>query len=545
MNLKYKKNLSWAITKNVYKLAALYLTLGLASASFIYWQKSSLAEVRQYANEFHLASIYHFTKAADEIHHAEVHMAYSHNKSKRNTALQTNSIAINEEPSHTAFLYLIQQEIHEALKLHHYFSDNRFDSLINKLQRRWSMLEETSKDYLLKGELSNEVLVDIKKLITPLRQLEKLHLVERNNLLAELSAKENIQTIILIIVMSIIFLVGLLFTKHALAAIHIVSQQQLKSNERIHLFSQVINQSPVSVMITDTDANIVFVNQWFEKVTGYSPEEVIGENPSLLQSGASPHNTYIKIWRALANGESLDCELHNYKKNGDLFWESAHFAPVFDELGGISNFLVIKEDITLRKQQEKHILQQAHYDSLTKLPNRFLALDRLSQLLKDALRKNKKIAVLFLDLDDFKKVNDTLGHEIGDQLLIEAANRFHGAVRSGDTVGRLGGDEFIILVDELTDASEALPIMKNLIDQFKESFKLGGRELMLTASVGAAIFPEDGDNSSDLLRNADVAMYHAKEMGRNTYSYFTEPMNQKVSRRLILGGADVRCIGSW
>ncbi len=196
--------------------------------------------------------------------------------------------------------------------------------------------------------------------------------------------------------------------------------------------------------------------------------------------------------------------------------------------------VVIIRDVTDKKIAEDKIRHQAHYDTLTELPNRFLALDRLTELLIKAKREHNKVAVLFLDLDDFKKINDSLGHEIGDKLLMESAERLTQVLRQEDTVGRLGGDEFIILLQGLLDASDALPIAENLLESFRKPFKIDGRELILTVSVGIAVYPEDGDNSSELLRNSDAAMYQAKESGRNTYSYFTQSMNIDISRRLSL-----------
>jgi diguanylate cyclase (GGDEF)-like protein/PAS domain S-box-containing protein len=192
------------------------------------------------------------------------------------------------------------------------------------------------------------------------------------------------------------------------------------------------------------------------------------------------------------------------------------------------------QDITERRTQEEHILQQAHFDSLTKLPNRFLALDRLSQLIYEANRKDEIVGVLFLDLDDFKKVNDTLGHETGDKLLQKAASRLQSGVRRGDTVGRLGGDEFIVLLGGLSVATDASPVAKILLAKFNNAFKIDGRDLVLTASIGISVYPKDGKTLSELLRNADSAMYHSKELGRNTYSYFTGEMNQGVTKRLRL-----------
>ncbi|PCI65834.1 MAG: GGDEF domain-containing protein [Gammaproteobacteria bacterium] len=191
-------------------------------------------------------------------------------------------------------------------------------------------------------------------------------------------------------------------------------------------------------------------------------------------------------------------------------------------------------DTTERKKAEAEILHKAHYDSLTELPNRFLAMDRLNQLLYDAKRGDEKIAVLFLDLDDFKRINDSLGHETGDKLLIEAAKRLSKSIRSADTVARLGGDEFIIILPKLKDASDARTSAENILSQFKMPFKINEREHVITSSIGIAIYPQDGESSSDLLRQADSAMYYAKNEGKNTYSFFTKSMNEESARWLAV-----------
>ncbi|MCW8866558.1 MAG: EAL domain-containing protein, partial [Colwellia sp.] len=194
--------------------------------------------------------------------------------------------------------------------------------------------------------------------------------------------------------------------------------------------------------------------------------------------------------------------------------------------------VTIVRDITEQHKSTEVIKHHAYYDTLTQLPNRFLVLDRLSQLLNEAQRNKEKTAVLFLDLDDFKMINDTFGHEIGDNLLIEVANRLNKIVRKEDTVGRLGGDEFIILLRGLNEDHNALTIAEHLLKSFKESFKIDGRELMITLSIGIAIYPDNGKSACDLLRNADTAMYKAKGLGRNTYSFFTKAMNVSMLRRL-------------
>jgi diguanylate cyclase (GGDEF)-like protein/PAS domain S-box-containing protein len=287
-------------------------------------------------------------------------------------------------------------------------------------------------------------------------------------------------------------------------------------------------------MITDTEANIEYVNSTFERITGYLLSDVIGKKPSILQSGATPPSRYRELWQAISIGKSWRGEFQNKKKNGEVYWELAHIAPVYSDNGEILHYLAVKEDITLNKKQEQRILHQAHFDALTELPNRFLSLDRLSQLINEARRQQEKIAVLFVDLDDFKKINDSLGHDVGDKLLVQAANRLRDSLRMGDTVGRLGGDEFMILLGSLHQAADARPIISGLLEKFREPFSVDNRELIITASIGVAIFPNDGDSPMELLRNADSAMYHSKEQGHNAYAFFTDAMNQEVSRQLTL-----------
>ena len=196
--------------------------------------------------------------------------------------------------------------------------------------------------------------------------------------------------------------------------------------------------------------------------------------------------------------------------------------------------LAIKTVIRKQQEAEDTIRFQAHYDSLTKLPNRFLALDRLDRMILDSQRDHEKFAVLFLDLDDFKKINDSMGHDVGDKILIETATRLRNSVRKSDTVGRLGGDEFVIILAGLKDDANVHGIVENMIRQMRSVYKINGREMILTVSAGISIYPENGNNTVELLRNADSAMYHSKKLGRNTYSYFTDSMNSENFRRLAL-----------
>ncbi len=304
-----------------------------------------------------------------------------------------------------------------------------------------------------------------------------------------------------------------------------------QSEERFQDFAET-----AADMFWEMDENLRFsyISGKVEMLMDRPTASVIGKTREQLYSDQSfvnkpwfqLHLQTLKQHRSFVNLEIP------YESSSGISYLQLSGKPRYDESGRFLGYRGTTRNITENKLTEKKVLHQAHYDSLTDLPNRFLALDRLRQVLKEAQRHQKKVAVIFLDLDDFKKVNDSLGHEIGDKLLIEAAQRLKNVVRAGDTVGRLGGDEFIVLLGDLDSAADALPITENLLNRLRDSFHIEGRELILSGSVGIAIYPQDGDTSSELLRNADSAMYHAKEKGRNTYSFFTEEMNQQVSRRL-------------
>jgi diguanylate cyclase (GGDEF)-like protein/PAS domain S-box-containing protein len=319
-----------------------------------------------------------------------------------------------------------------------------------------------------------------------------------------------------------------------LYCIHMDLTALKQAEDQIVTLSQAIEQSPVSVILTDTRGMIEYVNAEFEKVTGYSRDEVIGKPTSMLKSGQTASGKYKELWKALTRGKPWEGEFQNSKKDGTVFWESAHIAPLTNSLGQVTHFLAVKQDITHHKIQEEKILHQAHFDSLTDLPNRFLSLDRLEQMIREAKRAKGQVAVFFLDLDDFKKVNDTLGHQVGDELLTEAAKRLRDAVREADIVGRLGGDEFIVMMSLEMGSGAIMHVASNLLEAFRAPFSLNGRELVSTVSIGVAVYPNDGLSPAELLRQADAAMYYSKSEGRNTFNFYTESMNKDVARRLLI-----------
>ena len=306
------------------------------------------------------------------------------------------------------------------------------------------------------------------------------------------------------------------------------------AEDEIRKLSLVVEQSPVSVMITDREGNIEYVNRSCERVSGFRQAEILGSGARMLHSEETPQELFDEIWASLKAGKTWEGELRNRRKNGEHFWEYAHLAPVLDDEGEIQHYFAVKEDITLRKQQHEKILYQAHFDSLTQLPNRLLSLDRLRQLLFQARRDGSRLAVLFIDLDDFKKINDSLGHDSGDSLLVESAKRLQDRVRKQDTIGRLGGDEFIVLLGDIDNAQDAANVASDMISQIEKPFVIDHRELLISASVGIALYPDDGDEPKELLRRADAAMYHAKRNGRAAYAFFSEELNSTVSRHFAV-----------
>jgi len=308
----------------------------------------------------------------------------------------------------------------------------------------------------------------------------------------------------------------------------------VKAGLEIQLAATVFDASSDAIFITDSDNLIISVNAAFCEITGYSAEDVIGQAPEILNSGRHDAGFYHAMWRDLLETGRWNGEVWNRRKNGEIFAELLTINAVKNYRGEISHYVSIFADITEHKQTEEHVRHLAHYDALTNLPNRTLFNDRLGQALINAQRDNGRAAVMFLDLDRFKNINDTLGHGIGDLLLQEVAVRLTGCVRQGDTVSRLGGDEFVVLLPELNDEKDARLVAQKLLNAAAFPMILEGHELHISASIGISYYPMDGVNTETLMKNADVAMYRAKEEGRNNYQFYHASMNARSFERLAM-----------
>jgi diguanylate cyclase (GGDEF)-like protein/PAS domain S-box-containing protein len=293
-----------------------------------------------------------------------------------------------------------------------------------------------------------------------------------------------------------------------------------QTEDALRTLSVAVEQSPVSVVITDNRCIISYVNPRFTLDTGYSSEEAIGRNPAILKSNLTEERVYSDLWDTLGKGMSWSGEFVNRRKDGELFHEEAHIAPVFDDIGVVTHYVAVKLDITERKRAEERITHLAQHDALTDLPNRPLFSDRLEQAVALAQRDGTSMALMFLDLDGFKPVNDTFGHTVGDLLLQEAAHRMRECVRASDTVGRTGGDEFVVLLHRIEDETDALTVAEKIRQALCRPFELAGQRLEISCSIGIAIYPEHGTDEKELSQAADSAMYCAKQEGRNRVRLF-------------------------
>jgi len=302
------------------------------------------------------------------------------------------------------------------------------------------------------------------------------------------------------------------------------NQMQLrdKAEEKLRKLSAAIIQSPVSIVITDTTGAIEYVNPKFCELTGYMAEEVIGQNPRILRGSILTPKFYSDLWQTILFGGLWHGEFLNKKKNGELFWEHATIAPIWNAHGELTNFIAIKEDITERKMLQEKLNHMAHHDELTGLPNRALFFDRLGQTLAHAKRSYTGFALMFVDLDGFKNINDTYGHDSGDALLQETARRLSGCVRDSDTVARMGGDEFAVMLLDVATPDHITQVADKMLTLLAEPFRLKGGECHVGASIGISIFPQDGDAVDTLMNMADMAMYRVKQGAKNNYAFASQ-----------------------
>lgn len=308
--------------------------------------------------------------------------------------------------------------------------------------------------------------------------------------------------------------------------------------QQIRKLAGIVEQTDDLVIITDRQGLIEYINPAFSKLTAYAPQEVLGKTPRFLKSGEHKEDYFQDLWETILRGDVFRGVLINRKKDGSVFYEQKTVTPLKDEDNRITHFVSTGKDITTEIQSQERLHYQAHHDMLTGLPNRALLGDRLSHAMIQTRRTDQLLAVMLLDLDRFKTINDTLGHVLGDELLRAVSSRLISCLREGDTAARFGGDEFVIVLENLKHINGALTVADKILRSLTLPFSIGGRELFVTASLGITLYPfDDADEMESLLKQADTAMYRAKDGGRNGYQLFAHDMLASAMERLDLEGA--------
>jgi diguanylate cyclase (GGDEF)-like protein/PAS domain S-box-containing protein len=332
----------------------------------------------------------------------------------------------------------------------------------------------------------------------------------------------------------------------AIANVLAAAIERRRSDASLRLRERALEASVSAIVITDArkpDHPIEYVNPAFERITGYPAHEVIGRNCRFLQWNDDGQPQLEAIRSAIRTQTEGRAVLRNYTRDGRLFWNELHVAPVRDERGAVTHFIGVQNDVSEALRYQQQLEHQATHDELTGLPNRNLLRDRLSQAVLLAQRSRQQVVVAFVDLDHFKYVNDSLGHVAGDDVLQTVAARITACLRDGDTVARIGGDEFVLVLGEQPDVDFASEAMARICERVADPVTVDGREFHLSCSIGLSVYPQDGRDADELLKHADVAMYRAKEQGRNAVVFYSEDMNAHINERLALEASLRRALG--
>ena len=319
--------------------------------------------------------------------------------------------------------------------------------------------------------------------------------------------------------------------------------ERSRADARLRQAAAVLESTREGVVITDLQARIVAINPAYTQITGYAEAEVLGQNPSMLKSGRQDQAFYEAMWRSVLESGHWQGEIWNRRKDGELYPQLLAISAVRDAEDLPCNYVGVMTDISQLKDSQARLEYLAHYDPLTSLPNRLLLHSRLTHALESADRHKRRVGVLYIDLDQFKNVNDSLGHPVGDELLEAFAQRLLERVRDEDTLGRLGGDEFLLILEDLERSDDAAHISRELLAMLERPFELpSGHQVYMGASVGISIYPDNGGSGTELIQHADVAVYQAKESGRNTFSFYTPALTRAADERLALEAALRRAI---
>lgn len=317
--------------------------------------------------------------------------------------------------------------------------------------------------------------------------------------------------------------------------------ERIQSNRQLRLMKQGIESSSNGIVIVDArqqDMPVVYVNPAFERITGFISSESLGRNCRFLQEGGplddSSKQALAEVRNGLVEQREVSVVIRNFRKDGSPFWNELFIAPIRDDAGDLTHFIGVQNDISEKKSVETELAYNTSHDVLTGLPNRTLLEDRLTQACQIAQRYQRKVAVLFFDLDGFKPINDAMGHRVGDQLLVSIAQRMKAMIRNGDTVARGSGDEFVVVLPDLAHADDVIPVVESLLSVIGKPYEVSGQHISLTASAGIALDDGSIEHPMTLVQQADLAMYRAKQMGRNTFQWYATALNDEANERVAL-----------
>jgi len=468
---------------------------------------------------------------------------------KRHNAILRNSIAFFQRTAEDYPENTPEDEVHQAVE--HYVRQTMFyltspDPVrLLKMQQTGTELNRTSTQNLAGQQIRHNLLqhgLVISKTLSQVdqltRQILNLPTARRHGALttAYIAGHDNAQQMadryrIVLYVLALLLTGYLAYTvlrldrtSHSLRKAHQeVTERyeaQSRAEKQLRLHATAFNNAHEGITLTETDGTIIDVNPAFTRITGYERNEVIGHNPRVLKSGRHDESFYHAMWSSLNNTGTWRGEIWNRNKFGEIYPELLSISAVHDKDAQLSNYVAVFSDISRLKAQEKQLEKMAYYDALTELPNRVLLTDRINQAIAQTVRSKSIMALCYLDLDGFKPINDKFGHDSGDRLLVEMANRFRAALRGGDTVARLGGDEFVLLLLGLKKIEECEQAMQRLLRAISQPIPIEGTSTSISASIGVTIYPDDSSDADTLLRHADQSMYLAKQQGKDCYHVF-------------------------
>ena len=524
-----------AVRKYILLLVGTVTVLLASSSGYLYWRDSLQHRLEAAANQYHLQTILLCAQIKEEMVHIRFpqadHRLYTHPFHEQGRRQQ-----VRAQSGYLLEKYV--QEIVELQETHARTSDSTplAGPVIDKARRQLTSLNAALNDPKTAGGDSFGVvgLSLLDSFRHSIEQLRRLHIIARSEIINGLSKRAAGNRHHLLTISSLVLLLGALITGKILREIRSLVEAQRRTESLLRQAATFFESASEGVLITDVDTRITAVNRAFTEMTGYSEHDVLGRNPRMLKSGRHDRDFYKTMWSALLQEGEWRGEIWGRRRNGEVFPKWQTIRAVRDDSGRLTHYMSVFSDVSHIKESEAKLHRLAHHDALTDLPNRLLLNARLEHSVQHAQRTGSKVAVLFLDLDHFKKINDSLGHPAGDRLLQLVAERLLVCVRSEDTVARLGGDELTVVLGSLEDAWYAATIAQEILTSLSEPFELEGQDVFVSASIGISMFPDDGQDVTALLKNADAAMYMAKSEGRNRYHFYSRELTSGACEALAL-----------